>query len=240
MPPARSVVGPLLDVMPAPHDDVTAVVDQVGAVGGPASSVGRVPAVDQLVLETVVAHRSTGFTMLAQVLAVVGGTLGWTIVTLVLAAAAVRLMRRATPFLLYLAATTGSVTLTVVGKDIFERARPPHRLALPPLAESPSFPSGHTLNTTVVMGVSVYVIALITHSRRATVWAGIGAGLFSLVMGLSRIYLAAHWFTDVLAGWLLALAWLAVVLTAHRVLLTRGRARAGSVESARQGRYDDA
>jgi undecaprenyl-diphosphatase len=44
-------------------------------------------------------------------------------------------------------------------------------------------------------------------------------------MGLSRVFLGHHWLSDVIMGWLLGLAWLGVIITAHRLYLTVRRNR---------------
>ena len=51
--------------------------------------------------------------------------------------------------------------------------------------------------------------------RRAILWSA--AALVALIAGASRIYLGAHWLTDVLAGYALGAAWVALVVV---VLLT--------------------
>jgi membrane-associated phospholipid phosphatase len=43
-------------------------------------------------------------------------------------------------------------------------------------------------------------------------------------MGLSRVFLGHHWLTDVIFAWLLGAAWLALVITSHRLFLTIRRA----------------
>lgn len=44
-------------------------------------------------------------------------------------------------------------------------------------------------------------------------------------MGLSRLYFGHLWLTDILAAWALGLAWLALVITAHRLYLAVRKTR---------------
>jgi undecaprenyl-diphosphatase len=145
--------------------------------------------------------------------------------------------RSRTPLVLMLIAAAGSLAMTVAGKDLIGRARPPQTLAVPPFERSPSFPSGHTLNATVLTGVAVYLLLRRLESVRARVATVVAGALFAGSMGLSRVFLGHHWLTDVVAGWALGLAWVAVVVTAHRLHLTvRRAAQAGTGEGRRAAR----
>ena len=155
----------------------------------------------------------TGYTDLA-------GPIGMPIIAVV-AAVILSLWRKSfTPAILIVAAGVGSLLMTIAGKDIINRDRPPLVDAVPPYEYSPSFPSGHTLNAVVVVGVIAYLLLLRRHTVHARVLLVVGAVVYAITVGLSRVFLGHHWFTDVLAGWILGAAWLALVITAHRLYLT--------------------
>jgi membrane-associated phospholipid phosphatase len=133
--------------------------------------------------------------------------------------------RHASPLVLVVATAAGSLAMTIAGKDVIHRHRPPRRDAIPPFETSPSFPSGHTLNATTIVGVIAYLLVL--HEKRLGPQAAIlgAAGGIAVAVGLSRVLLAAHWFTDVVVGWTAGAGWLSLTITAHRLYLTRVSAR---------------
>lgn len=156
--------------------------------------------VDGRVNAFVTAHRSaalttffTGYTGLGQWLVLTAATVA------VLAALAWRARRREAAFLLIV--MTVSVVLNQALKHLFERGRPPAESAVLSV-NGYAFPSGHTMSS-AAFALAVAVIAWPTRWR----WPAAGlAAAFALLMGLSRVYLGVHWLTDVLAGWVLAVA----------------------------------
>lgn len=179
-----------------------------------------VAVLDRPVLDWMIAHRTPALDQGVTWWTDIAGTIGMPIVA-VLFLVGLTIQRRAwTPLVLLVAASAGSLAMTIAGKDLIGRARPPLSDAVPPFEHSPSFPSGHTLNATVVVGTIVYLL-LLRQSRVVTrVWTIVVGTLFVLSVGVSRVFLGHHWTTDVLAAWALGLAWLALVVTAHRLYLT--------------------
>lgn len=163
----------------------------------------------------------------------VAGTVGMPIVAVAFLVGFTVVRRAWSPVVLLVAASAGSLAMTVAGKDLVGRARPPLADAVPPYEHSPSFPSGHTLNATVIVGTIVYLL-LLRQSRRVTrVWTIVAGAVFVVSVGLSRVFLGHHWLTDVLAAWALGVAWLALVVTAHRLHLTAVHRGAAVVRNAR-------
>ena len=129
-------------------------------------------------------------------------------------------------------AVVGAMALNFVAKLLFGRARPDLWVSLAPESDY-SFPSGHA------MGSMATVAALVTLAW-PTRWRWpvlAGGGLFVALVGLSRLYLGVHYPSDVLTGWLAALAWVGgvgLIRSSHflRALFHTRRAAARLQESA--------
>ena len=79
----------------------------------------------------------------------------------------------------------------------------------------PSFPSGHTLVSTVLYGfLAVLMARELSGTRRWLPY--LAAGLLIVPIAFSRLYLGAHWLSDVLGGVTLGLAWVALLGIAWR------------------------
>lgn len=137
-------------------------------------------------------------------------------VWLVVIVAVAVLIRRQPRLAAYVAVTgLGASILDPSLKLIVGRLRP---VVDVPVASAPgnSFPSGHALGSTVAYGAVLLVFLPVVPRRLRPVAIAAYATLVALV-GFSRIALGVHYISDVLAGWLLGLAWLGVTAYAFRM-----------------------
>jgi membrane-associated phospholipid phosphatase len=107
----------------------------------------------------------------------------------------------------------GSEILSFLLKHAFHRTRPHFSHPIVTLT-SFSFPSGHTMAATTLYGFLAVWVLVNVQSWWLRVAAIGGAALLIALVAISRIYLGAHFLTDVAAGIAAGVAWLAISVTA--------------------------
>jgi undecaprenyl-diphosphatase len=117
----------------------------------------------------------------------------------------------------WLAAFAGGGLLDEVLKLVIQRPRPP--LAGAFLHNySWSFPSGHAMGSLIGYGMLAYLVGVLwIHRRSAQVSVVLGAALLIAAIGLSRLYLGVHYFSDVVGGYAAGLLWLSACISGLEV-----------------------
>ena len=116
----------------------------------------------------------------------------------------------------WLAAPAFALVLTWFLGYLLDMPKPPASTAVLGF----SFPSATVTMATVVYGFFAVLIARELPGRRR-VWPYVVAALGVTLLGFARLYLGAHWLSDVLAGILLGLLWIAALGIAYRRRVVR-------------------
>ena len=187
--------------------------------------VARLPVthLDRRVQAFAVGHRTPWLSALLETWTRLGST---TVLVPVLLAASVYLVwrRRDLYAVAYLwTALVGAVVLYQVFKSAIGRARPPLAEMLTPTGGY-AYPSGHATQAITIWGI-LAALAVTGRGRRARALLLTAAGLVVVLVGVSRIYLGVHWFTDVVGGYALGATWLTVLLAVR----LRRRAPGGKI-----------
>jgi membrane-associated phospholipid phosphatase len=185
----------------------------------PTTTITVIGQVDQAVYDWVERIRVAPLTWLFRALNLIGGG----IVTIPLRAVALGVLaarRRWHAFAAFaLTWATAEVTLWYL-KRWFDRGRPPDALVE---TVGASFPSGHAVAGAATAVALVLAFFLPAAERRRWEWIAVG---FAFLMAFSRVYLRAHWLSDVVAGVLLgsgiAIFWFAALTELRHVAVTRG------------------
>ncbi|MCW4028398.1 MAG: phosphatase PAP2 family protein [Candidatus Bathyarchaeota archaeon] len=98
--------------------------------------------------------------------------------------------------------------LLVLLKTLVDSPRPLNSLIL---EDSFSFPSGHLTSTLVFLGLLTY-LAWRTHKTPLKIGLAVLTPSLAVLVGYNRLYLNAHWFTDVVAAPFLALFLIATTI----------------------------
>lgn len=105
-------------------------------------------------------------------------------------------------------------------KQIIRRPRPEDdglvKVLLPVIGRS--FPSGHAMTAVLFYGFLAFLVWIhVQHPGWRLFWAGLLV-FISIAVGLSRVYLGVHWFSDVIGGWTAGLFFLLILAIIYRAV----------------------
>jgi undecaprenyl-diphosphatase len=179
-------------------------------------------ALDESITSWFVVHASPLVTGISRAVTFLG-SVGFLTSASVLVGVVLAIRRSFYRLLALVLAAGGGALLNLALKHLFHRQRPALENPLVTLS-SYGFPSGHTMGATIFYGVLALIVTYWIRRWSRRVLIGLVAALAIALIGASRIYLGAHYFTDVIGAIAVGLAWLAFCWTGVETLRRwRGR-----------------
>jgi undecaprenyl-diphosphatase len=182
---------------------------------------GVTPAMDERLRAAVHGHASPGLTRFMIVVSRFGGPSWLVPVGITLGLAFLLHGWRRGAFLIGIT-LSGAGLLNTMLKQSFARPRPEAFFEYP-LPVSLSFPSGHAIFAASVFGGLAVLLSDRINNKPLQVLVWIAALTLILLVGVSRVYLGVHYPSDVLAGYAVAVFWVAGVAVGDRVAMHRIR-----------------
>lgn len=179
---------------------------------------GAASSMDHSVVTLMASLRTGAMVAVSRLFTTIGSTVA-TVIIVILAAAAFWLTKHQVQAYLLVGSIIGSAIITWIIKHLVHRARPAATYQVGTVEDPYSFPSGHSVNSTVLYGTLAIIVLYSALTATQRIWATVLCVLMPLFVGLSRIVLCQHWTTDVLAGWILGIFWLGIVGLAAKYLL---------------------
>ena len=201
-----------------------------GVVVAMIRSSSGVVSVDATVTRWAAAHATSASLSVLGVLTWAGSSIVVVAVALTTTLYAMRTSRRWDVALFFLFVIGGQFVLSNLTKLAVERVRPD----APPfhVLSGPSFPSGHATAAAAIWAAAALVLGRGTSSPARATLAGVAAGI-AVAVACSRVFIGAHWTSDVIGGLLLGWTWFGLCAVAFGGRVVRLGAPAKEVPTGR-------
>ena len=113
---------------------------------------------------------------------------------------------------------TGFINLVL--KNTIKRPRPIGTKLVE--AHGYSFPSGHSSISTAIGIILIYFILKRAKNKKVAYLLSGLILIYLLLVGFSRVYVGAHYPTDILGGWLIAIVWSSISIAAYNFCIKKG------------------
>jgi undecaprenyl-diphosphatase len=120
----------------------------------------------------------------------------------------------------FIACGLGAGVLNASTKHYYDRDRPPFKDSLV-RETNKSYPSGHASGSMAVFGFLIFLLTKTKLDRRSRLLMMAGLALLIVLIDFSRVYLGAHFFSDVMGGTMLGAAWLTLCITTMELVQAR-------------------
>jgi len=167
---------------------------------------GRMDYIDKVIFNNIIELKSPGMTTFLNGVTTIASTKG--VIAIVLLLSIILAIKKKFIPIIYLIASAGSGALSMkIIKHIVQRPRPEWRWAL---ETGFSFPSGHTISSYMLYGV-ISLLVLKNVDKKWKYPLVVFLMIFVILIGISRIYLGVHYFSDVVGSILLGTAMLSII-----------------------------
>lgn len=164
---------------------------------------------DEVVLRWFAAHRTPMLDTAMLEITTLGTGLVLIVVILVASVFLWQTQHKWSVYVLLLGTIGGSVLNSLL-KLHYNRPRP-SIVEVAATVHTTSFPSGHSMSSLVAYGSVAYLVGRLGTTRTLTRTTWLLSALVIIAIGISRMYLGVHYPSDVIAGFMAGLAWLAFI-----------------------------
>lgn len=107
------------------------------------------------------------------------------------------------------------VSISYILKFLIDRPRP--------LEDSlqNSFPSGHTIYTSILLGLIIYFLPRVVKNKACCITLQIVAALVIVAVGFSRLYLEQHWLSDIFSSLIIGILIIVPAVISYKYVMKR-------------------